>query len=1113
MSKVSFSKLLFAVILLISCLACQEDEVKTADLPLFTFIGNNDNGIDFRNDLQEGPGSNILTYDYYQNGGGVSVGDINNDGLPDLFFTGNTADNKLFLNKGNLNFENISAKANIDSKLRWSTGSTFVDINNDGFLDIFVCNAGPKIGNYKLGNQIYINNKDLTFTERSDAYGFKDQSRSNQASFFDYDNDGDLDVFIANNSNYWEPTIKDALYKYNNLSKEEFAIESNRLYRNEGNNKFTDVTEESGVLKIGFGLGLSTCDFNKDGWIDIYVANDYWTPDFYFANKQGVFVEEIKAHTSHTSHFSMGVDAGDINNDELLDIMVLDMTPSDHIRNKTLMESMNPGRFFLLNNELNYQAQYMYNSLQLNNGAGLFSDVALFSGVAQTEWSWSTLFADLDLDGYQDNFITNGFLRDTKDNDWGKKVAILRKDNPRTLNSDWEQLQLAPSTPVSNYFFKNNKDNTFKDNTAEWGIHEKTFSNGAVYSDLDLDGDLDIVINNLNDYAYLYRNNSSNKHKKNYINFTFLDSSNKERHLNAKVSLHYADGIQYREILRTRGYLSSMETNAYFGIDQHKSIDKIVIQWLDGRRSEIKNPPINKTHKIDIEKSTFNGETNNNKPKQNFVNVAKNVAEEIFVHKENDYSDFETEILLPHSQSRLGPCIAVGDVDKNGLEDFYIGGAKGQAGVLYLQNNNTKFQRKAINAFKKDKGSEDLGALFFDADNDGDLDLYVSSGGGSEFKLGSNDLQDRLYKNDGKGNFTKSNDALPDTKTSNGKVKTFDFDKDGDLDLFVCGRTNPGKYPYPAKSYLLQNNEGKFVDVSTKYLGDMNQIGMVTDMLWTDINKDKNIDMLLVGEWMPITILINTDQKFVNKTAEYGMDDTQGWWYSIAAGDFDKDGDQDYIVGNLGLNNKFHPSKEKPFHVYSDDFDGNGSNDIVLSKNYKGKLVPVRGKECSTEQMPFISEKFPSYMSFATASMEDIFSEEKLNSSLHYEAKTFESVHVINNLNSFEIKALPHQAQVSPINAIVVEDLDGDGLLDLVIAGNNYDTEVETPAYDAGKGLFLKGASGGIFEAIPTSKSGLVLPYNLKDMKLLNFKFKGRDFPVMIGANNNGPIQFVGFKR
>lgn len=1089
--------------------SCSNEPITETQFQILTLIDNSESGIDFRNDLREGPGENVIGYEYYQNGGGVSVGDVNNDGLPDLFFTGNTAENKLYLNKGNLQFENITPKSGIDSKLRWSTGSTFVDINNDGYLDIFICNGGPNIGRYDLTNQIYINNKDLTFTEQSKDYGFLDTNRSNHASFFDYDRDGDLDVFILNNSNYWDQNIKDLLGRFDKMSTEEYALESNRLYRNEGNNKFTDVTVEAGVSKIGFGLGVSTCDFNNDGWVDIYVANDYFFPDFYFVNQGGTFKDEIKKYTKHTSHFSMGVDAGDINNDGLLDLMVLDMTPSDHIRNKTLMASMDPGRFVLLNGVLKYQAQFMFNTLQLNRGNGIFSDISLYAGLSQTEWSWATLFADLDLDGYQDTYITNGYLRDAKDNDWIRKVAKIRGNRPRTLESDWEELKITPSNPIRNYCFKNNRDNTFKDETEAWGIKEKSFSNGAIYADLDLDGDLDLVVNNLNDFAFLYKNNVVEQSRKNFINLDLSDSSNRGRHLNAKITLHHKEGIQFRELSKSRGYVSSVDAKVHFGLGEIKKIDKIKIQWLNGKVTEIKNPTINKTHKIDLEKSELLDPKRKQTGKPLFANMNGTISQGAIRHIENKHADFEKEILLPHSQSKLGPSLAVGDVDKNGLEDFFIGGAKGQAGVIYLQENDSKFIKSINPALAQDIGYEDLGAVFFDADKDGDLDLYVSSGGGSDFQADDPFLQDRLYLNDDTGQFSKSLEALPNTKTSNGRVKASDFDDDGDLDLFVCGRTYPGKYPYPTKSYLLQNDQGKFKDVSSKYFGEINPLGMVTDMLWTDINKDNKIDILLVGEWMPITVLLNSDGKFINQTAEFGLNETTGWWYSIAEGDFDKDGDPDYVVGNLGLNNKFHPSKEKPFHVYSDDFDNNGTNDIVLSKKYKGNLVPVRGKECSTEQMPFLEEKFPSYLSFASATVDDIFGSEKLASSLHYSVNSFESVQLINNSNSFEIKPLPHEAQISPINAIIVKDFDGDSILDLVIAGNNYNTEVETPAYDAGIGLYLKGQADGYFKSIPSEESGLLMPYNIKDMKLVNYKLNGKNTSLILGGANNSPIQFV----
>ncbi len=1111
------NKLVNPILLLLLCFVfstCEEEESRAvnSDFQGLSLVSSQISGLDFRNDLKESKDNNILFYDYYYNGAGVAVADFNNDDLPDLFFTGNTSANALYLNKGELKFENITQKAKINSTNKWSTGVSTVDINRDGFMDIYVCNSGPFKGGYDKSNQLYINNGDLTFTEKAEEYGLASTNRSNQASFFDYDKDGDLDLFLMNNMNSWEDKIKDVVESLEKMNVEDYQKESNQLYRND-DGKFIDITESSGIMKAGYGLGLYTGDITNDGNLEIYVANDYWIPDFLYKYQNGKFADNISSTTKHTSFFGMGVDVGDLTNDGLSEIFVLDMTPGDHIRNKTLMASMNPDRFNYIRYGLNYHPQYMFNSLQLNNGLGLFSEIGLFSGMSQTEWSWSTLFADLDQDGLQDNIITNGFLRDTKDNDWANRSKIIRDSLGKSYDTFWTELMDAKSQPVNNFIFKNLGKGEFEDHSKEWGFNKPSFSNGCIYADLDRDGDLDIVINNINEFAFLYENTINESASANYINFAFTDKGNKERFLNAKVIIHYKDDIQYREIVKTRGYLSSVEPIAYFGIGDEKTIDKVEIKWLNGKVSIIDNPTINKTHKIEyVDHLNMSKIAENKNERGLFVHVEKNILPTGFEHKENSHSDYDREVLIPHSQSYLGPALAYGDVNGDNLEDFFVGGAKGQSAALYLQTKDSKFKLSDPKQWSNELNREDVGALFIDCDNDQDLDLYVASGGGSDFLNKEADLQDRLYVNDGKGNFRLDTKALPNMQTSNGRIKAFDYDKDGDQDLFVCGRTSPGKYPFPTKSYLLQNNKGKFIDVTDTVFPGLNPAGMITDMIWTDQNKDGNIDVMMVGEWSSIRLFHYDGKLFKEVSEELGLNNTNGWWYSIAQNDIDNDGDQDYIVGNLGLNNKFHPHEEKPFHVYCNDFDENGTFDIVLSKKYKGNYVPVRGKECSTEQMPFLSEKFPTYLEFASASLEEIYSEDKLQDALHYEVSSFESILLINEGNELKIKPLPIECQYAPINSILTKDFDKDGHTDLVIAGNNYTTEVETPAYDAGKGLFLRGLGNGNFEVVPLIESGLVLPYNLKEMVTFEFKYNGKIFPIIIAANNDGPIQILGFR-
>ncbi len=1078
---------------------------------LFSQLNPSQTKIHFMNTVQEDANRHLGHYDYMYNGSGVAIGDINNDGLADVFFTGSDASNRLYLNKGNFEFEDISKKAGIITK-KWSTGVSMADINEDGFLDIYVCNSGPEHTDDKLANQLFINNGNLTFTEQAAKYGLDDKSHSSQAGFFDMDKDGDLDLFVMNHSLFkyaktgkknWEDVLTEQ-------SPEVYKKSCSTLYRNEGNGKFKDISKEAGIFRPGFGLGLSLTDLNNDGATDIYVANDYFVPDFYFVNQgNGTFVENVKTKASHTSFYSMGCDAADFNNDGLIDLAVVDMTPSDHFRSKTLMESMNVKLFSILVEEKKQVPQYMFNTLSLNRGKANLSEIAHLAGVAKTDWSWAALLVDMDNDAKKDFIVTNGFKRDTKDQDWLRQLNEVYKKEGKTSNAYFKHLNTANSVPLKNYIYQNNGNLKFEDKSNNWGFTEPSFSNGAAYGDLDNDGDLDLVVNNLDSKAFVYRNNTRETNKANYLQLTLTDGKSSAKALNAKVKLYAEDNIQLLEYTFVRGYLSDMQALAHFGLGKTDNIDKVEIYWPDGTMSTITNPTINQRIVVDKQKiGSQTAPSNNTSPW--FMDIAPQAAGLNYKHQENKFNDFEKEILLPHKQSTLGPSLCVGDINADGLDDFYVGGAKGQSGELYLQTAQGLNKSKQP-AFEKDKASEDLAALFFDADKDGDLDLYVASGGGGDFKENSPLLQDRLYLNTGDGNFKKSANALPKMITSTACVEVSDWDADGDLDLFIGGRNTPGKYPLSPKSYLLINEKGKFKDATAQLASDLQNIGMVTSATWSDLNKDGLQDLIVVGEWMPITCFLNTKSGFKNVTNDYGLTDSNGWWYSIDKGDFDNDGDEDFIVGNLGLNNKFQPKKGKPLNIFANDFDDNGSLDIVLSKEYKGELAPVRGKECSTEQMPFLAEKFPSYADFASSTLTDIYGKQNLEDAVHFEVSDFSSIYLENKGNgAFEKHALPNEAQISPIKGMVILDFDKDGQLDLVIGGNMYDTEVETPAYDAGKGLFLKGNGNGTFSPQTTKESGIFLPNNLK--KLALFKLAANR-PAILAANNNGKLNLFAWTK
>ena len=1094
---------LFLLLIIMSCFEKQEKNNQKIQQSLFTLISSEESGIKFTNTSIETPNRNLGHYDYFYNGSGVAIVDINNDGLADIFFAGNDTPNKLYLNEGDFKFKDISKSAKIESDT-WSTGVTIVDINEDGWMDIYVSNSGPTVDNKLLANQLYVNNGDLTFTEMGAVYGIDDSSYSSQATFFDMDKDGDLDLFVMNHShiNYekdvhkWEEVL---LNKPLAIREKSYST----LYRNNGNGTFDDITKESGLYRPGFGLGVVISDFDENGFLDIYVSNDYFIPDFMFFNQgNGTFIEDIQTKVSHSSFFSMGCDAADFNNDGLVDLVVVDMTPSDHFRNKTLMESMDVNKFSYLTNQKGYVPQYMYNTLNLNRSKGNFSEIGHFSGVAQTDWSWSALFVDLDNDSWKDLMVTNGFKRDTKNRDWINELNERYEKEGVTGAVIYDQLQKSNSTPIANYIFKNKGNLKFEDTSKNWGFNEASFSQGAAYGDLDNDGDLDVVINNLESEAFVYRNNTMDQSNNHFIQFVLTDGKNVNRVLHSKIKVYTDNEMQLVEYSFVRGYLSSMQNIAHFGLGNNQKVDKAEILWIDGTKTTIYNPVIDKKHHID--KKTYQNHLVESKNKQYpFMDVTKRIGLSDFNHKENIYNDYKTETLLPHKQSTLGPCIAVGDVNGDGNEDFYVGGAKGQAGQLYLQDKKRGFIASTQKVFSKDKNYEDLGALFFDVDNDGDLDLYIASGGGGDFKEDDLLLQDRLYLNSGQGQFTRSKQSLPDMRSSTATITANDWDKDGDLDLFIGGRTKPGKYPLPPDSFLLENENGIFKDVTEILAPKLKNAGMITSSCWSDINNDGRDDLIVVGEWMPIMIFLNTTEGFEYASEQFGLSDDIGWFYSINKGDFDNDGDEDFIVGNLGLNNKFQATRKKPLHIYSKDFDENGTLDIVLSKFYNGKLVPIRGKECSTVQMPFIGEKFPMFSDFASSNLEDIFGTENLDNALHYYATNFASLYIENKGgNTLEITELLPEAQLAPIMGSVIWDFDGDGNLDVVIGGNIFNTEIETPSYDAGKGLFLKGNGDGTFiPVLKIDESGIFMPQNVKNLNLLFILKEKR--PAILVANNN----------
>ena len=1073
----------------------------------FRTISAQKSGVDFVNEINETPGRSQVEWDYFYNGGGVALADFDNDGLTDIFFCGNDSPNAIYRNKGNLEFEDKTKNA-LPSKAIWTIGATIVDINNDGWKDIYVCNTGPDNDEQKLKNQLLVNNGNFTFTDRAAEYGLDLSSYSVQADFFDYDNDGDLDLWVNNHGRYRRiksilaednlnviKSNETLLGKINNVKKPGVTKSKSMLLRNDGG-KFTDVSVAAGVSSLSFGLGLSIADYNDDGFLDVYVANDYWVPDYYYINDgKGKFTNRTDL-VGHISYFAMGSDVADYNNDNLLDLMVVDMTPKDHFRNKTLMESMDVERFNLFTQRAKFTRQYMFNSFQVGVGDGYFSEIANALDVGLTDWSWAPLFFDMDNDGHKDLYVTNGYYRDTKNQDYRSKLG---KYDPSKIagKSAFENLMSLPSIPVDNAVFRNTGDSQFENITKTATNLKSSFSNGAAYGDLDNDGDLDMVINNLNAPSTIMQNSSS---ENNYLRVKLL--AKQEADVKFSQLMLYANGKEYRrDYAFTRGYASHMEPLVHFGIGKTNKIDSLIVKWPSGQKSTITDIAINQTLKIDAL-----AQARKNNPiaqtKSSFVNATNLLTRANAVHSETFFDDFEKEVLLPQKYSTLGPALSVGDINRDGFSDFYLGGSAGYPGKLFSLQGNS-FVQVPNPAFESDKSFEDLASVFVDVNSDGLLDLYVSSGGGGEVKNPVL-LNDRIYLNQGNGQFKRDVKALKGINTSTKAIVPMDFDNDGDTDLFVGGRNNPGKYPDLSPSYLLENTNGKFENIITTDLQEALP-NMVTSAASIDINGDADLDLVVCGEWSSPIILINNGSKGFTKMPSTQLDKLSGWWYSVKVGDFDKNGKDDIVLGNLGLNNKFHASATKPLNVLYDDFDGNGTHDIFLTKKYKDKIVPVRGKECSSEQMPGLLDKFGTYESFASSSIDDILGKDKVASSNTMTVTGFESLVLLQKNGGFEVSTLPFEAQLSPIMDMEVVDVNRDGNLDVIVAGNIFNAEPETPSYDAGKGSILYGKGDGSFDmTIDNRESGLMMNYNAKDIEIFPHP---AGFGLLV-ANNNGPTQF-----
>lgn len=1096
----SYLHRLYAIVLGCLTMGCQTDFRQESS---FKLLKPEETGITFNNLITETDTLNPLNHIYMYNGAGVGVIDVNNDGLPDLFFTGNVISSKLYLNKGNLQFEDITDQAGVGTSV-WCTGVSVADINADGFQDIYV-SVADKNYTEKGKNLLFINQGDNTFKEEAASYGLDDEGYSTQAAFFDYDRDGDLDIYLLTNG------IEK--HNHNNIRPRKIkgeGISTDRLYRNNGDNTFTDVSKEAGITAEGYGLGIGIFDVNDDGWPDVYCANDFITNDLLWINNgDGTFTDSLTSYVTHISHNGMGMDIADVNNDGLRDILVVDMLPEDNVHNKSMTPAMNYNSQ-LLRNGFGYAPQFVRNTLQLNRGKHGFSEIGRLASVHKTDWSWAPLIMDFDNDGTKDLFISNGYGRDITDLDY--VVYSVNKNNPfgtkeARSKQRLESMQKLPAINVPNYFFLNNGDLTFSNVTQNWDLNVPSLSNGSAYADLDRDGDLDLITNNINSHAFIYQNLSRDRQRGDANHY--LSIKLKGTHLNpdgigTQVTVFRKGENQYRVQYPVRGYVSTVENILYFGLGKDPAIDSVIIKWPDGNIEKLLEVEADQRILVDHQNAD-----DSLLPSPVIDPFFTDISYQFnhIVHKENYVIDYENQPLLLKMFSREGPGLAVGDVNNDGLEDLFVGSAYTDTSFVWLQDSMGNFtERIPLNASWR---HEDEGALFFDADQDGDPDLYVTSGG-NQYVLSKRQeyiYHDRLYINDGSGKFQKMEDALPKKGLNTCAVVGADFDRDGDIDLFVGSRLNPHRYPEQGDNYLLQNNNGVFSEVTDNLAPDLKLAGLVTGALWTDFDNDGWADLIVVGEWMPVRFFRNSQGRLEDVTNRSQTGHLTGFWNSIKGADFDLDGDIDYVIGNHGINSELKASEKEPVEMLAKDFDKNGSVDPVVGYYVLGESYPFPPRDAIIAQMNAIRRRYPRYKDYANITFDQLFTKEELKGALKLKANHLKTTYLENLGNgTFRSRELPIEAQMAPVLGIFVDDFNQDLYPDILLTGNRRDSELLSGYLDGSMGIMLMGKGNGTFTPVSIEKSGFYTPEDTRSIVKI---IRGSKPVYLVGCNNESLKAFL----